>query len=85
MDNIPFGKSIIWVLDIVAEESPINISRLARKTGLGYKPTKQNIDKLVKIGIIKEILKEKERIIVFNINKLSYHFVKHEGMRVTIE
>ena len=82
--KLPYGYGLVRILNTLLTEGDLNISKLALTTGLGYELTRKNVNKLMKMGLVKEFMRGNSVIITTTFIKMEITFKTNQKMHVEI-
>jgi predicted transcriptional regulator len=79
------SKGLLRILEIITQYGPLNITHLARKTGMNSGNVDLHLKKLVKYGLVTERRYGKIRMIRPGFDKMSIQLQGGKRTRITVD
>jgi len=76
-------SGIIRIICVVSENGDLGITSLARKAGMTHKDVANYVQRLERIGLVKDIRNKNSRIIHWVFKKMEIRFEKEVGISLT--
>jgi len=78
------SRGRIKVLQVLAESGELNVSEVARRTGMNYTSVDRHLERLKAMGLIAEKRYGKIRIFKVTFSTLTVVFEREQGVRVEL-
>jgi len=85
LEDVFGSKGRIRVLKALVEEGEMNISQLARRTGMNHTTVDRHCEKLRELGLIREKRYGKIRILEVDFQEFEVHLKKGYGLNMLVD